>query len=234
MGVVLCGHCGKPAVLINGRVIYPHRPDLADKRFWACAPCAAHVGCHAGTDRPLGSPALRGRPGRRGAEPPPTRRRGRPVSVDRGLVRVFRDVRAVLLRWRALPHHADGGARSTRNCCTVASLAAAAVARDQGFLVEVAWGYFGLFPHTWLVPGAHPRGASGSLVYVDLTADQFFPDAPGVAVVNGGHPVRMYYRLVAWGPDAEADVGNPSESADGLLAREVVDLYRQSRAGVVA
>lgn len=29
-----------------GNVIYPHRPDLAAKRFYRCAPCGAHVGCH--------------------------------------------------------------------------------------------------------------------------------------------------------------------------------------------
>lgn len=37
--------------------MYPRRPDLADKKFWACIPCDAFVGCHPGTENPLGSPA---------------------------------------------------------------------------------------------------------------------------------------------------------------------------------
>jgi hypothetical protein len=35
-------------------VVYPHRPDLFHKRFWHCAPCEAYVGCHTGTEKPLG------------------------------------------------------------------------------------------------------------------------------------------------------------------------------------
>lgn len=34
--------------------MYPHRPDLYEKRFYSCAPCKAYVGCHPGTERPLG------------------------------------------------------------------------------------------------------------------------------------------------------------------------------------
>jgi hypothetical protein len=34
--------------------IYPHRPDLAKKRFWRCIPCKAYVGCHPDSDWPLG------------------------------------------------------------------------------------------------------------------------------------------------------------------------------------
>ena len=51
---VLCPYCGEPAKLTTGRHVYPHRPDLADKLFYECRPCAAYVGCHPGTDRPLG------------------------------------------------------------------------------------------------------------------------------------------------------------------------------------
>lgn len=60
---VICQYCNKPAVLTPGDVIYPHRPDLADKYFWLCSPCNAYVGCHrAGVGhgdgtRPLGTPA---------------------------------------------------------------------------------------------------------------------------------------------------------------------------------
>ena len=39
---------------VNGKVIYPHRQDLYDKLFYQCPPCDAYVGCHPGTDRPLG------------------------------------------------------------------------------------------------------------------------------------------------------------------------------------
>lgn len=41
-----CDYCSKPAELVGGDVIYPHRPDLADKKFWLCRFCDAYVGCH--------------------------------------------------------------------------------------------------------------------------------------------------------------------------------------------
>ncbi len=41
-----CPYCTKPAALVGGDVIYPHRPDLAEKKFWSCEPCGAYVGCH--------------------------------------------------------------------------------------------------------------------------------------------------------------------------------------------
>lgn len=44
---LICTYCHKPAELVGGERIYPHRPDLADKKFWLCAPCDAYVGCHA-------------------------------------------------------------------------------------------------------------------------------------------------------------------------------------------
>lgn len=49
-----CDYCGKRAVPTDGKVIYPHRSDLAHLKFWACFPCKAHVGCHKGTAMPLG------------------------------------------------------------------------------------------------------------------------------------------------------------------------------------
>jgi hypothetical protein len=51
-----CGECGKPAGLVSGELIYPHRPDLHAKSFWRCCSCLAYVGCHDGTYRPKGSP----------------------------------------------------------------------------------------------------------------------------------------------------------------------------------
>lgn len=43
---VVCPYCDKPAVLVGGNVIYPHRDDLTHKKFWMCEPCEAWVGCH--------------------------------------------------------------------------------------------------------------------------------------------------------------------------------------------
>jgi hypothetical protein len=43
---ISCPYCGALAILVGGDVIYPHRPDLASKKFWQCAPCGAYVGCH--------------------------------------------------------------------------------------------------------------------------------------------------------------------------------------------
>ena len=41
-----CPYCGAKAQLVDGTAIYPHRPDLAEKKFYQCAPCDAYVGCH--------------------------------------------------------------------------------------------------------------------------------------------------------------------------------------------
>lgn len=41
-----CPYCGNPAQFVTGEVIYPHRKDLHDKKFYACPPCDAYVGCH--------------------------------------------------------------------------------------------------------------------------------------------------------------------------------------------
>lgn len=52
--VLMCPYCDREAELVPGIVIYPRRPDLTHKRFWRCKPCDAWVGCHDGTERPLG------------------------------------------------------------------------------------------------------------------------------------------------------------------------------------
>lgn len=46
---VICNYCGNDAKLVGGLVIYPHRPDLRNAKFWQCAPCGAYVGTHAGS-----------------------------------------------------------------------------------------------------------------------------------------------------------------------------------------
>ncbi len=51
-----CIECGSRAEIVGGSRIYPHRPDLYQKKFWLCG-CGAYVGCHPGTREPLGSPA---------------------------------------------------------------------------------------------------------------------------------------------------------------------------------
>ena len=54
--IVTCDYCGNPAELVGGLVIYPHRPDLSNLRFWRCEPCRAYVGTHKNsrTHAPLG------------------------------------------------------------------------------------------------------------------------------------------------------------------------------------
>lgn len=49
-----CPYCNGTAVLVTGADIYPHRPDLADKKIWACTPCDAYVGCHPPAKAPGG------------------------------------------------------------------------------------------------------------------------------------------------------------------------------------
>ena len=50
----ICPYCSSPSKRISGDLLYPHRPDLRRLTFYQCIPCQAHVGCHPGTDRPLG------------------------------------------------------------------------------------------------------------------------------------------------------------------------------------
>lgn len=52
-----CDLCDRPATLSTGRDVYPDRPDLFKKLFWTCHPCNARVGCHPGTENPLGGMA---------------------------------------------------------------------------------------------------------------------------------------------------------------------------------
>lgn len=52
---MLCNYCNNEALLVSGKEVYPHRPDLYRKRFYLCSPCNAYVGCHMNTTIPLGS-----------------------------------------------------------------------------------------------------------------------------------------------------------------------------------
>ncbi len=52
--MLACNYCGRTAELVDGSAIYPRRPALAHKRFYRCLPCDAYVGCHDGTENPLG------------------------------------------------------------------------------------------------------------------------------------------------------------------------------------
>ena len=54
MKEVFCDYCGWKASLVGGDKIYPHRPDLAGGKYYLCRRCMAWVGCHPGTDTPLG------------------------------------------------------------------------------------------------------------------------------------------------------------------------------------
>lgn len=49
-----CPYCLRVAEFLTGAYVYPHRPDLSDKRFYVCKPCDARVGAHA-DGRPLGT-----------------------------------------------------------------------------------------------------------------------------------------------------------------------------------
>lgn len=57
MSAPICPTCTRAARLTDGREVYPHRPDLAEKPIWRCDGCGGHVGCHPGGTRPLGTPA---------------------------------------------------------------------------------------------------------------------------------------------------------------------------------
>lgn len=51
---VECPYCGNLAEFVSGKVIYPKRSDLWDKRYYHCSPCRAYVGSH-GDGSPFGT-----------------------------------------------------------------------------------------------------------------------------------------------------------------------------------
>lgn len=54
MAKVTCPYCQKPAQQVSGDIVYPHRPDLKERKFYLCRPCNAYVGCHKNGE-PLGT-----------------------------------------------------------------------------------------------------------------------------------------------------------------------------------
>lgn len=56
---VVCPYCECKALLVTGKHLYRNIEYLWKKKFWVCSECDAHVGCHSGTARPLGSLANR-------------------------------------------------------------------------------------------------------------------------------------------------------------------------------
>jgi hypothetical protein len=55
MTSVTCNYCNRPARLVHGPDLYPHRPDLSHVKAWRCDPCNAQVGCHDETEKPKGT-----------------------------------------------------------------------------------------------------------------------------------------------------------------------------------
>lgn len=56
----ICRYCGGVIRLVPARTIYGNAVDrlgLANESIYLCQNCGARVGCHKGTDRPLGSVA---------------------------------------------------------------------------------------------------------------------------------------------------------------------------------
>lgn len=53
---IFCVECEKDieANLVTGEIIYPHRPDLYNLKFYQCPHCKNYVGTHKGTVNPLG------------------------------------------------------------------------------------------------------------------------------------------------------------------------------------
>lgn len=54
---VTCPYCNAEAEVTTGDYIYPHRQDLAHRKFYVCWPCDAYVGTHKDSGAPLGSMA---------------------------------------------------------------------------------------------------------------------------------------------------------------------------------
>lgn len=48
---VICPYCNQQSELVSGDIIYPHLPNLSDRKFWLCRSCDAYVGTHQNSSR---------------------------------------------------------------------------------------------------------------------------------------------------------------------------------------
>lgn len=54
-----CPYCQQPARFVTGKELYPLHQSLAKNYYYVCRRCDASVGCHKGTNKPLGNLANR-------------------------------------------------------------------------------------------------------------------------------------------------------------------------------
>jgi hypothetical protein len=55
MRIPTCPECYKQGLLVSGKEVYSHRPDLYKKWFYVCKKHDTRVGCHSNTKEPLSS-----------------------------------------------------------------------------------------------------------------------------------------------------------------------------------
>ncbi len=55
MSAPSCPYCGRLARLVKGHIIYRTIVETWSRDYWYCGRCDACVGCHKGTDKPLGT-----------------------------------------------------------------------------------------------------------------------------------------------------------------------------------
>ena len=55
MRLPTCPECYNQGLLVSGKEVYPHRPDLYKKWFYVCKKHDTRVGCHSNTKEPLSS-----------------------------------------------------------------------------------------------------------------------------------------------------------------------------------
>jgi hypothetical protein len=55
MSPPICPYCSQESRKVRGSFLYRGRQNLADKIFYLCDACNAYIGCHPGSDKPLGS-----------------------------------------------------------------------------------------------------------------------------------------------------------------------------------
>lgn len=51
---VVCPYCAANAEFVTGRIIYPNMSKFHKRKFYLCKTCQAYVGCHEGSEVPLG------------------------------------------------------------------------------------------------------------------------------------------------------------------------------------